>query len=83
MPSSTQCALQSSDTCGGKVATVYLKGSKQEFGLCRQCQTRLSVRMVVDACINGSDIESLFKDIMTLLSREKRADLSSTMEDED
>lgn len=82
MPSMTQCALRNADSCNQRVATTYFKGTKHEFGLCRQCQTRLSVRMVVDSCMNGGDIEAIFKDIMTLLAKEKRVVVLSP-DDED
>jgi len=34
----------------------------------------LGIRVVVDAILDGADVESVFKDIMTVLSKERRPD---------
>lgn len=38
--------------------------------------------MVVTSCLDGGDVESVFKDIMTLLSKERRPEKGSKKDDE-
>jgi hypothetical protein len=71
MPSTTPCALQALESCNSRTTRLYPIGRAQ-VPLCRQCSQRMGIRMIVDACLDGSDIESVFKDIMNLLAKERR-----------
>jgi len=49
-----------------------MKQGGEGVPLCRQCATRLGVRMIVDVVLDGADIEAIFKDIMVTLANERR-----------
>lgn len=81
MPSTTPCALRESESCTSSNIRNYHLG-KLTVPLCSQCSARLGVRLVVNSCLEGGDVESLFKDIMTLLAKERRPEKGSK-KDED
>ena len=77
MPSTIRCVLNATEQCNDTSVRIYLKGKVtvgakgSGFGICRQCATKMSERMLVDAVVDGGDIEAMFKDIMDLLKNSR------------
>ena len=71
MPSTTPCALHSTDDCNNKQVRLYKLGTK-DVPLCTQCSMKTGVALVVQACVDGGDVETAFRDIMTLLAKKRQ-----------
>lgn len=70
MSSTPKCAMHEGATPDLKKVRIYTIGT-QRFALCRQCAVKLGVQLVVDAVKDGSDVESVFRDIMLTLAQSK------------
>jgi hypothetical protein len=62
--SECSCPLQNGLKCPGNNVRTYFTGTDNEVQLCRQCATATGVKMIVNSCMDGGDVENVFRSIM-------------------
>lgn len=71
MSSTTLCSLRAQENCNGRDIQIYFKDTPNPISLCRQCAEKVGVSMIVNCCLQGADVENIFRDIMTTLAHER------------